>query len=170
MKQIAIFASMLMLVIACGNGSGDNDANKVSNNIEVYKKSQNETRPIVEIYFLITEALVAGDADFANDASAELQNVLQEEEFERYTEIKNLVNKFRDARTIDDKRVIYSTLSNEIYQLIKNGGLPKGELYLMHCPMAFDNKGASWISYRKEVLNPYFGDEMLNCGSIIEEL
>ncbi len=32
--------------------------------------------------------------------------------------------------------------------------------------MAFGNTGGDWISNVPEVLNPYFGDAMLNCGSV----
>ncbi len=170
MKQIAIFASMLMLVIACGNGSGKSESNKVSSDIEVYKASHNEARPIVEVYFRVAEALVASDLDQANHFAMEYTDLLTDPSFDNYKEVKNVVKDFAEARSLEDKRVVFSRLSQEVYHLVKNGNLPKGELFLMHCPMAFDNKGANWISFRKEVLNPYFGDEMLGCGSIVEEL
>lgn len=34
------------------------------------------------------------------------------------------------------------------------------------CPM----KNASWLSDSKEVCNPYYGDKMLTCGSVKEEI
>jgi Cu(I)/Ag(I) efflux system membrane fusion protein len=34
--------------------------------------------------------------------------------------------------------------------------------------MADNNIGATWISETKEILNPYFGNEMLNCGETKE--
>ena len=36
--------------------------------------------------------------------------------------------------------------------------------------MANDNNGADWISKEKEIKNPYYGDEMLTCGSILETI
>ena len=33
------------------------------------------------------------------------------------------------------------------------------------CPMAFDNKGATWFQTASELANPYFGKMMLKCGS-----
>jgi len=41
-------------------------------------------------------------------------------------------------------------------------------LYEIFCPMAFDNRGASWIQTDKQVKNPYFGARMLDCGEVIE--
>lgn len=34
--------------------------------------------------------------------------------------------------------------------------------------MAFDNKGAFWLSEIEEIRNPYFGEAMLNCGEVHE--
>ena len=42
--------------------------------------------------------------------------------------------------------------------------------YLMHCPMAFDNKGADWLQRDARLANPYFGARMLRCGSTEREL
>lgn len=46
--------------------------------------------------------------------------------------------------------------------------MAEAELYVEYCPMAFDNKGAVWVSSTKEVRNPYFGEKMLNCGEVKE--
>jgi Cu(I)/Ag(I) efflux system membrane fusion protein len=36
--------------------------------------------------------------------------------------------------------------------------------------MADRNNGARWLSKEQKVLNPYFGEAMLKCGSVKEEL
>ena len=41
-------------------------------------------------------------------------------------------------------------------------------IYIQHCPMADNNKGADWLSLNKAIKNPYFGDKMLHCGSVIK--
>jgi hypothetical protein len=33
-----------------------------------------------------------------------------------------------------------------------------------------NNKGADWISEKKEISNPYLGKEMPTCGTVKEEL
>jgi hypothetical protein len=35
--------------------------------------------------------------------------------------------------------------------------------------MADEGKGAIWISELKDIKNPYFGSEMLTCGSVRKE-
>jgi Cu(I)/Ag(I) efflux system membrane fusion protein len=36
--------------------------------------------------------------------------------------------------------------------------------------MANNNNGAIWLSTEKDIKNPYYGDDMLTCGSVIEEI
>jgi len=43
-------------------------------------------------------------------------------------------------------------------------------IYVQHCPMADNNKGADWLSYEKEIRNPYFGSSMLTCGEVTKEI
>jgi hypothetical protein len=57
-------------------------------------------------------------------------------------------------------------MSKDMAVLIKQDGLSSGELYVAFCPMAFNNKGATWISTSKEIRNPYFGEKMLGCGEV----
>jgi hypothetical protein len=51
-----------------------------------------------------------------------------------------------------------------------------GPLFLYHCAMAFDKKGAYWIEAGQEIRNPYFGEkllkgqQMLKCGELIEKI
>ena len=39
------------------------------------------------------------------------------------------------------------------------------DLLIMHCPMAFDDAGASWLQLSPKLANPYFGASMLRCGT-----
>jgi len=66
---------------------------------------------------------------------------------------------------IESQRLAFSQLTEGVYNLSQQFGAPGGALYYDHCPMAFNNKGANWLSNRKEIENPYFGDKMLSCGS-----
>ena len=43
-------------------------------------------------------------------------------------------------------------------------------IYIQKCPMANNNKGAIWLSTDEEIRNPYYGDAMLTCGSVIDTL
>ncbi|MFO7898316.1 MAG: hypothetical protein R6V58_04560, partial [Planctomycetota bacterium] len=43
-------------------------------------------------------------------------------------------------------------------------------VYKLHCPMAFNNRGADWLQPKKAVRNPYYGSKMLTCGEVVEVL
>jgi hypothetical protein len=45
-----------------------------------------------------------------------------------------------------------------------------GSHYVAFCPMAFNNKGGSWLQTEKLISNPFYGASMLRCGEIKEEI
>jgi Protein of unknown function (DUF3347) len=65
------------------------------------------------------------------------------------------------------QRTHFYTLSQGVYELAKAFGSGR-PLFHDHCPMARDNQGALWISEIREVKNPYFGADMLTCGTVEE--
>ncbi|TDE05265.1 DUF3347 domain-containing protein [Flavobacterium sandaracinum] len=68
-----------------------------------------------------------------------------------------------NADKIDHQRDYFSLLSKDVYDLIKAFGTQQ-TVYQDYCPMYGQGKTGYWISETKEVINPYFGSEMLNCG------
>jgi Cu(I)/Ag(I) efflux system membrane fusion protein len=71
---------------------------------------------------------------------------------------------------IENQRIAFSNLSNDLYKAIKAFGLSGETAYYEFCPMAFDNQGAYWLAKEEKIQNPYFGDKMLTCGSVEEKL
>jgi hypothetical protein len=84
-------------------------------------------------------------------------------------QIKEDLNHIIDNDDIEHQRGHLNSLSKSIYNLIKSFGSEK-TLYYQFCPMANNNNGGHWISEIEEVKNPYFGDEMLNCGEVKETI
>jgi hypothetical protein len=74
-----------------------------------------------------------------------------------------------NAGKIEHQREHFEMLSNGLYDLVKVIN-PSQTLYQAHCPMYNDKKGANWLSEVKEIKNPYYGKEMLTCGTIKEEI
>jgi Cu(I)/Ag(I) efflux system membrane fusion protein len=72
---------------------------------------------------------------------------------------------------MDQGRLAFDTLSQKLTQGVRVFGVVSEEsVYLVHCPMAFDFRGADWLQSSSEIRNPYFGSEMLECGSVKETL
>ncbi len=85
--------------------------------------------------------------------------------------IKNNLNGIINMKGIEMKRSHFSLVSNKLTEAIDKFGFNSSTpVYLEFCPMAFDDKGAFWISNQKEIRNPYFGDMMLKCGEVKRDL
>ena len=68
------------------------------------------------------------------------------------------------------KREAFHALSKAMLGVVRVYGVHDGAtLYLMHCPMAFGNAGASWLQMGNTLTNPYFGAAMLRCGEQRQE-
>ena len=81
--------------------------------------------------------------------------------------IQENLNGIINMKGIEMKRSHFSIVSNKTTTSIEKFGIHTDEpVYLEFCPMAFDNKGAFWVSKDKEIKNPYFGDKMLKCGEV----
>lgn len=126
-------------------------------------------KAIVNEYLKIKNALVETDAQKSAAAAKSLHLFINESQVEKMDNLSKASNKIANSSDIEQQREAFEDLSEIVYSIIKTTELDMS-LYQQYCPMAFNNKGASWISAEKEVMNPYFGDKMLNCGKVTEEL
>jgi hypothetical protein len=79
-------------------------------------------------------------------------------------------SKISSASSVEAQREAYETMSNDMMKMVKKAGLSEGKVYVQYCPMAFNNKGASWLSATEEIKNPYMGEKMLSCGENRESI
>jgi len=84
----------------------------------------------------------------------------------RQSAISSALVSVKNARSIDEQRKAFINLSEEVARAAKAFGGGE-QLYLLFCPMANEDKGAYWINDLQKVANPYFGEMMLNCGSLV---
>jgi membrane fusion protein, copper/silver efflux system len=74
-----------------------------------------------------------------------------------------------NAKNIEQQREGFALLSEQLFAVGKKFGAPGGSaIYQLKCPMAFNNRGATWLQRDKATHNPYLGSTMLQCGSVIE--
>ncbi len=137
-------------------------------------------KAIVEAYLEVKNALVADNAADAAKAAASIavsikaldKSLLtadQKKVFDAAEKgLKSGAEELeKQPADIAEQRIQFYGLSLGVYELVKAFGVGR-TLYHDHCPMARDNQGAMWISETKEVKNPYFGAEMLTCGTVEE--
>ncbi|MCB9911139.1 MAG: efflux RND transporter periplasmic adaptor subunit [Planctomycetes bacterium] len=71
------------------------------------------------------------------------------------------------AQSLEGVREAFAGLAKTTLDLVQTFGHNGAALLVeVHCPMAFDNRGADWLQVGEEVSNPYFGASMLRCGEV----
>jgi len=87
------------------------------------------------------------------------------------TRLKEAAAKINVAKDIENAREAFQNLSNTAIELAQSFGNDiTTPLYLMHCPMAFNDSGADWLQENEKIENPYFGSSMFRCGSVKETI
>lgn len=123
---------------------------------------------VYQHYIHLSTALTNGDVSEAKVASNAIEAGAKE--IQGGSTIATSAASITAAADIEAQRTAFQKLSNEMIAQVKKSGVSNGEVYVEYCPMAFNDKGASWLSSSKEIRNPYFGDKMLNCGEVTETI
>jgi hypothetical protein len=187
MKQLlkaVIPVLSVILFASCGDGNtgGDTDKKDSANHTghDQMKMEEGKTssasvklkddklNAVYQHYVHLTTALTNGDMAEAKVASNAIEAGAKE--VPGAEAVASNAAKITAATDIEVQRAAYSTLSNDFITLVKKSGLNSGELYVDYCPMALNDKGASWISPNKEIKNPYFGEKMMTCGEVKETI
>jgi Cu(I)/Ag(I) efflux system membrane fusion protein len=142
-----------------------------------------ELDPVFAAYLEIHAALAADDATGARKAASELETALAAiqmkllegdahvEWMKVLDSLEASLGSISEAKGIEGIRKAFSALSDGIIYMARAFGTTgRSPLYLKHCPMALDNKGADWLQPDPQTRNPYFGQSMLDCADDIETL
>ncbi len=147
---------------------------------EVPEQFRSQLTDVVEEYFYVKDALVDSDPATAASATGDLvsalgrtdMSLLEDEPHHRWMEIldglRSASKMILDADDLEEQRIHFEMLSDNMTEAVEYFGVLIDRVYRMYCPMAFENKGAYWLSNEEEVLNPYFGEAMLRCGEITQ--
>jgi len=166
---IALFAAL----VACQEKTVDENysasANEISESeIKTANLNTEVSNQIITGYLTIKDALVKTDAAAASFAAEGLLFDFKENEDELMEKLFLDVRLIAVSKGVEQQRIYFEGLSHNIYTLVKNTDHEGMTIYQQYCPMAFQNKGAYWISDEEKVYNPYFGDKMLRCGKVKE--
>ena len=138
---------------------------------------------LIPPYLSIGQALSADDGDSAVRAVAALQQAvgainpqsLEGKTLERWNaelnSLSTITARLSQASDLASLRTAFALLSDELLALQRTFGFPNSDrLFELHCPMAFEGRGASWIQSDDAVRNPYYGASMLKCADRVESL
>ena len=85
--------------------------------------------------------------------------------------LSSITDRLTKASDLDAMRSAFALLSDEMMSIQRMFGFHgSGQLFELHCPMAFDGRGATWLQTDDTVRNPYFGESMLKCADKVEKL
>ncbi|MCO6499095.1 MAG: efflux RND transporter periplasmic adaptor subunit [Vicingus serpentipes] len=129
-------------------------------------------------YIALKNALVESDFEKAKQKGTSLQQKLKtfdmtqlhDEAHELWMKkgknIEAAINDFILAKNIDEQRISFEPLSENLSVVVEAFGLHGVKAYKDYCPMAVNDEGAIWLSEIEEIRNPYFGEKMLKCGEV----
>jgi hypothetical protein len=155
----------------------------ISQNTDAFNQSFTQ---LLNAYNNLKDALVASDTGKASAAALTLKTAadslkMNEIKGDSTGDIKLTAQTFTGTITgsaqalaaekeLKNKRKEFEMIADAMWNLTRTVRYTGQKLYWEFCPMAFDNKGAYWMSFEREIKNPYFGSEMLNCGSVEDSI
>ncbi len=149
---------------------------------EASEKFQAQLGNVVSVYLQLKDALVDGkEKESLNLTGKFHEAVLNTQASELTGEAKAFwedKQKFLlqhseeglNAENIQKQRENFVYVSEALIKTVTAFGINGNPVYVDYCPMANSDRGAYWLSETSEIRNPYYGDAMLKCGEIVEQI
>ena len=132
---------------------------------------------VFDAYFEVHRALKADRLEPAQAAAKQLLQTMEEagaagqpgspgDDWDSLRErLRSSSKGIASAPNIMAARASFEGASGAMITLANRFGIGDRErVFIYHCPMAFDNRGADWMQEKEGVENPYFGSVMFKCG------
>ena len=133
--------------------------------------SLNRSSELLSKYYELKDALAAGNSSLASSKAELFIGAVNTVDYKVISE-GNVNALLKDATPISQSKDIkvqrdhFSSLSNNLIKLAKAVTLTADPVYQQYCPM----KKANWLSNEQAIKNPYYGNAMLTCGSVVETI
>ena len=164
MKKLIIFAALITALFVQNSSAQAVKSTRLS--------------PLLQSYYDIKNALIKSDAvtaaakagDFYTKLSAIDPKDLSKEESAVFGSLRE--NLTADSKAIAEskdpgkQRQLFSGFSVNVYKLAKGVKLSDEPIYYAYCPM----KKSYWLSNEPAIKNPYYGKQMLTCGTNAETI
>ena len=146
--------------------------------MELTQSVQNRLKDGLKYYLQMKDAFVESNvASVSAFAKATLEKVkaiseseLGKMEKSHFLQIKKMLSAIAENNDIENQREHFVILNENMVPIVMNMDDVDPMLFVQKCPMANNNRGAFWISADAEIKNPYYGEQMLTCGSVIDSI
>ena len=157
---------------------GISTAAPVAQKLDVPAEFRTQLAVIWAAYLQLGDSLASDDFKSAKQGIEQLAQALRNVDMKLLTENKAHMAWMQESRNLstigsllfkaDDIKAMrehFESLSGVMQVLaISFGFEPDQQVFLVHCPMAFNNRGAIWLQQDDQTRNPYFGATMLKCA------
>lgn len=162
--------------------TNETSKNTVAKQVSVSQNAKDALKPLFTEYLVMKDALTNDNLEVAKKAGSNILKTVDGLNMALFTgeshnvwmglssDLKNTLQHVQHFKTLEEIRKAFQQVSNTMIGLETSFNTNDEALYVMHCPMANNNKGADWVSTSKEVKNPYYGQSMLTCGEITKEI
>ena len=168
--SVGIFTLGILFLAACSGQQENQTKTTEQETTEEMPSNSVQSKGVtgvVDGYLKLKNALVASNADEARQVAIFMVDITDTDDM---PEMMQAVTEISNTTDLEAQRENFELLSTSLYEQIQDGFELDQTLYKQFCPMAFNDKGAYWLSAQEEIRNPYFGDRMLKCGNIQETL
>ncbi len=188
MKRIFVLFSFLVF-FACKNNEEKNESSAGEQQTAGTRKYSDVFNSSVtgalNAYYQLKDAFVASDVTKADSTGTVLKQLvdslnldeLKQKDSAAYQSISGRlgdvtaeITGMLGEKDLEKKRESFEMISNAFYDIIRTIRPDGVTAYYQYCSMAFNDKGAYWLSNSDSIRNPYFGKKMLICGEVKEEM
>jgi hypothetical protein len=196
MKNLFLILALASFTVGCGDSdkkATDTTGEEVSgpsHNTDAFNESFDQ---LLSSYYNVKDGLVDYDTAKVNAAAAALAKQAEslplaeisndstgviKETAKSYTNtITGSATGLAAEASLDQKKREFQLISDAMYNLVRTVRYDREKIYYQHCPMAFGDEEAYWLSNSREIVNPYLGKQhpkykagMLHCGDITDSI
>ncbi|WP_421801814.1 efflux RND transporter periplasmic adaptor subunit [Flagellimonas sp.] len=143
--------------------------------MEFSQEAESKFGDLLKVYLDLKDALVASDQEQTQalakngaEIASELRGMQMDDMGKSHiTQLVSQLKEMGSKSDLEGQRETFVLLSQNMIQIGQQMQGLDAKIYVQHCPMANNDKGANWLSMEEEIRNPYYGDAMLTCGSVV---
>ncbi|GLU43691.1 efflux RND transporter periplasmic adaptor subunit [Allomuricauda sp. NBRC 101325] len=146
--------------------------------MEFSKEAETKFGELLKVYLDLKDALVASDQEQTQKLAQKGAGIaatitglhMDDMGKSHITQLAKQLTELASKKDLAGQREDFVLLSQNMIQIGQQMPGLDAKLYVQHCPMANNDKGANWLSLEEEIRNPYYGDAMLTCGSVVQTI
>ena len=165
-KQDSLFDNVKVVP---ADSTSQSSASKKEMTEELRKKIRSNMNKVFSVYLDIKDELVDNDSVDAQKEAKELISTIMKAQTDvgednvgkrwrlSSEKIKTISDKIQAAATLTAQRTLFNTLTESMFEAIKEYGLDDKTIYQLACSSANSGKGGMWLEDSKDADNPYAG-------------